>query len=755
MTPFSELRVVEIEGSIAGAYCAKLFADDGAQVVVCGRSDLTEAQRLYLHHGKDLRGAIDDIALGAADVIIESSSTLPLSPLDPEPASDAVRVRISPYGSSGPFAAWRGTDATMFAHSGHLHLTGDPDREPLSAPPNLPAQASGLFAFIGTMGALFDRTRFGKVNVVEIATHEVMVALHQLLLMRYQLGKDILCRMGNRYTGQGQPNGMYECSDGWVAISAPTDEQVEMICAITGGDHLLENPLISSPMDFQTYPEVLDEHLVPWLRARPMAEVADFFQSARIPTAPATPMLGLLDDVHLKERDFWRSIDGVMVPGRPFTFTSPQGPGPRSMSLAGDPDQSGSEPLSGVRVLDLTKVWAGPLAARLLAELGAEVIQVEPPWGRGPKEIPESLVQAMRLFPDNEPGEQPWNRNGHLIKYGLHKKSVALDLTQADGVDAFERLVSNSDVVIENFSSRVMPQLGLDEHRLHEINTDLIYMTMPGYGRSGPSENWVAYGTTVDSHAGLSHLIGYPGQVPWKCGTAWPDPIAGLHAVSAILIGLWRRPEHGGVTIEGAQFEATLTLTADALVSAQLGGVEPPVLGNRHPTFAPQGVYRCAGPDRWIALSVVDDDGWRHLCAAAELPDGWSEMTIEARRRHHDEIDQAIDAWTASRDQNELAARLQALGIAAAPSLDAPGVLADAHLAARDALVTIEQPLVGRFVTPRMPVHFSERSQRPPLRTAALLGEHNEEVLGSIGGLDGADILRLTEAGIVATEPPL
>jgi len=751
---FSDLLIVEVGGSVAGAYCSKLFADNGARVVLVDGGWLTEAERIYLHPAKEVVGSATGELLSNADLIIESSTHGPLEPIDVPSASSAVRLQISPYGSSGPATGWQGTDATMYAHSGHMHLNGHPDREPLSGPVNLPGYASGLYGFIGAMGALFERERNGAIQVVEVAHLEVMVAMHQLTFMRYLLGNDVLCRMGNRYTGAGQPNALYECADGWVAISTPTAPQVEMLCLVTGLGDLLEDARITSPMDFQTYPELLNDRLVPWVKERTMAEVVDLLQTARVPSAPATPMLGLLQDDHLEQRGFWAESHSYSVPGAPFRFSSATGG--RGRGIGKDGGVAGNDgPLNGVRVLDLARVWAGPLAARLLAELGAEVIQIEAPWGRGPRELPESLVLASRLHPDNVQGPHQWNRNGHLIKYGLHKKSVVLDLTHQEGLRTFERLVPTADVLIENYSPRVMPQLGLDEDRLHELNRDLVYMTMPGYGRSGPSQNWVAYGTSVDDHAGLSHLNGYPGETPWKCGVAWPDPMAGLHAASAILIGLWRRPEKGGVTIEGAQFEATLAVIGDALVDAQLAKGDIPVLGNRHREYAPQGVYPCVGDDRWVSLSVLDDDGWRALCRSANFPNAWLDFTLVTRRQNHDQIDGAVGSWSAGFDQVDLAGRLQAMGVAAAPVLDAPGVLEDRQLVEREAFVRVDQPEVGEVIAPRMPIHFSGVPDRMPLRHAALLGEDNFAVLTEIAGLTADEISSLEDTGVVATEPPI
>jgi len=747
---FADLSVVEIGGAFAGSYCAKLFADNGAQVTRVGEDRLTAAQRHYLHEGKAHLEAAPPELLAEADVVIESAPYGPLTPLEFPSSDHTVRVKISPYGSSGPCAEWQATDAILYAHSGHMHMVGDPDREPLSAPPHHPSYAAGMAAFIGAMGALFDRERHGRLHEVEVSQFEVISALHQFADMRYQFGGDVLRRMGSRYTGGGTPNALYQCSDGWVAISASTQPQAEMLLTVTGLLHLLDDPRIDSVMDLSQHIELLDEHLVPWLKARPMNEVAELLQSARVPAAPATPVSGLLDDAHLEARDFWRQVDGYTVPGRPFRFVDVQTADP-DLAL----DASGDEPLSGVRVLDLARVWAGPLAARLLAELGAEVIQVEAPANRGPQHPPEARIRASRMYPNNEPGEHPWNRNGHQIKYGLHKKSVVIDLTRPEGKQTFERLLPNSDIVIENYSPRVMPQFGLDEQRLHELNPGLIYATMPGYGRSGPDMNWVAYGTTVDSHAGLSHLIGYPGHIPWKSGVAWPDPIGGLHATAAMLIALWRRPEQGGLTIELAQFEATLAVVGDVLVDAQMRGEDPPVLGNRHPDFAPQGVYPCTGEDHWVAISVLDDHAWRALCEAADLPPDWQALEVDERRAIHDEIDSALSTWTADLERVALAAQLQALGVAAAPILDVAEMLHDEQLIARGAVPEIDQPEVGRFVTPRSPIHFSGVPDRPPLRHAALFGEHNDQVLTEVGGLTAEEIAALRTAGIVVDEPPM
>ena len=738
--PFAELSVVDRSGSVAGAYCAKLFADLGARVAVIGPDQLTDPQRRYLRHRTS--PATDDRPLDGVDVIIDSDDRRPVEPAHALDA-DVVHLLLSHHGRTGPYAGWRGTDLTDYALGGHLYLYGHPDRPPLQGPADQPAVAAGLFGFVGAMTALLARRSTGAGQTVEVNHVRAMVALHQFTLLRYTMTGDVLRRMGNRFTGQGQPNGLYRCADGWVAIAAPTDQQVESLLDATGLTHLLDHPLIESVMDFQTHPTLLDDALGPWLAERTVAEVTDLLQAMRVPAAPAPTMTGLLDDPQLADRDFWETDGTYRMPRSPLRFGHRQSSGGRTWSPG--PIEDG--PLAGLRVLDLTRVWAGPLCNRILADLGADVTWVEAPWARGPRTLPASLIEATRYFPDDDPGPRPWNRNTHLVKYGLGKRSLVLDLEQAEGRDLLAELIPANDVLIENYSPRVMPNLGFDEDRIHRLNPDLIYVTMPGYGRSGPAVDWLAYGSSVDSHAGLSGLIGYSDAHPWKGGVAWPDPMAGLHATCGILKALWDREADsgsGGLTVEQAQFEATVAVIGDRVIEAQIAGdPEPPA--NRNPRYVAQGVYPCTGDDRWIAISVVDDEAWRTVARLAEID--------PALRHDHDRVDTALSGWTVGFEQRRLAAMLQDAGVAAAPVLDAAGLLDDPHLAATATFISLDQPEVGPFITPATPIDLSATPARVR-GPAPTLGQHNRQVLEEDLDIDPDRLRRLIEAGVVADEPP-
>jgi crotonobetainyl-CoA:carnitine CoA-transferase CaiB-like acyl-CoA transferase len=291
-----------------------------------------------------------------------------------------------------------------------------------------------------------------------------------------------------------------------------------------------------------------------------------------------------------------------------------------------------------------------------------------------------------------------------------------------------------------------MPQFGFDEDRLHELNPDLIYLTMPGYGRSGPGENWLAYGSCIDSHAGLSSLNGYRGQVPWKGGIAWPDPIAGLHAAAAVLAALWstQAAGGGGLTIEAAQFESTVAAIGDRVLEAQIDGPYLPD-GNRQPGFVAQGVYPCRGDDEWIAISAPDAATFASWVGVLGLG--------EATADDHDSFDRLVTATTVGLDAAELTERLQAAGVPAGPTYKAPDIMADPHMRARHAWVTVDQPDVGDFTAPVMPIVMSA-SVVAVRRPAPTLGQHNAEVLAA-AGFTVAEIASLTSTKVITTEPPM
>ncbi len=263
--------------------------------------------------------------------------------------------------------------------------------------------------------------------------------------------------------------------------------------------------------------------------------------------------------------------------------------------------------LHGVRMIDMTRVWAGPHATRMLADVGAEVIHVTSRKLVGPLTVTRETARILGVYPDDEPGERHWNRNSQTNDLMRNKYDITLELDTPDGLSLLRRLIAISDVVIENYSPRVMPKFGLDYPRLQELNPRIILCSMPGYGSQGPYRGFISYGTNVDPAAGLASLMGYPGEAPHMSGNAYPDPVAGLFAVGAILTALYHQRRTGqGQHIDLSQAEATTALLGEVSLGTRLNDVVPPRMGNRHPRQAPHGCYPCA----------VTTPGWPLPCAA-------------------------------------------------------------------------------------------------------------------------------------------
>jgi len=737
-----ELRVVELAGSIAGAWCAKLFVDAGAHVALTHSDGATlghPGYERFLHRGKHLLSDLPD--LNDIDVVIESSAPNPLTLLAETP-DQTIQVLLSPLGTHGPRSSWSSSDITDYALSGHQYLYGDPDREPLRGPPDQPAVAAGIYGFIGAMSALIARDR-GAINgpqTVEVSHVEAMIALHQFTLIRQQMSGSVLKRMGNRYTGQGQPNSLYRCADGWVAVTCITSAQVDTLLSVADLHHLCDDERITSMMDFMDHPQLMDVPLRAWFGEQHVDEVVDLLQTLRIPAAPNRTMTELLTEPQLVARNFWQEDTNgasIQLPRPPTRVTRH----PTTVGRQLPPVETGSQPLAGLKVLDLTRVWAGPLCTRTLADLGAEVTMIEAPWSRGPQKLPQSVVTAARYYPDDQAGTDPWNRNAHVNKYAIGKRSLALDLSCEQGRDVLAQLVPHYDVLVENYSTRVMPQLGFDEQRLHQLNPDLIYLTMPGFGRSGPAEHWVSYGSSVDSHAGLSSLIGYPDESPWKGGVAWPDPVAGLQAAGAVLVALRSREassDTGGATLEHAQFESMVHAIGHLVARAQLEG-DPRPQGNADNSYALQGTWQCAGLDAWVSISAADEAGASRLASLV----GASSTTSLA---------EAVAMWCAERTPAEAAIACQGASITAGEVHTAADVHADRHGKVRGMFATVEQPSVGPFTVAATPVHSSSEMVRA-LHPAPTLGQHNQQVLAEIG-MTRADITDLLDAGVIADRPP-
>jgi len=413
-------------------------------------------------------------------------------------------------------------------------------------------------------------------------------------------------------------------------------------------------------------------------------------------------------------------------------------------------------PLEDIRILDLTRVWSGPLAARVLADLGAEVIHILGRITIPNIEYPQEVIEILGVFPDNVRGDKPWNRTSLGNELSRNKLGMTLELNSPEGLDIFKQLVKKSDVVLENFSPRVMPNFGLDYDSLKELNPGIIMCSMPGYGLTGPFRDYVSYGTNLDPASGLASLMGYEGDLAHMSGNAYPDPAAAMHAASAILTALFYRLQSGeGQHIDLAQSESATCLLGEAVVGYALNQKIPYPIGNRHRQFAPQGIYRARGEDKWVAIAVSTEEEWQTMVKVMGNP---SELNSDrfadhsGRIKNHDELDEIISTWTSKFTHQEIMQLLQENGVPAGAVWNAPELISDPQLAERGFFWEIDHPDVGPKIYGGFPIQLSEVPEWPK-KPAPCLGEHNAQVLKTVLGFSNEKIHKLEQESVIGTEP--
>jgi len=413
-------------------------------------------------------------------------------------------------------------------------------------------------------------------------------------------------------------------------------------------------------------------------------------------------------------------------------------------------------PLKNYRVLDLSRIWAGPYCTKLFADMGAEIIKMESLSVYDSHRGPVSPARGIAAYPDAEPGEEPWNRNGwfnclHMSKYG-----VTLELTKPEGKQVFERLVSISDVVIENFRQGSLERLGYTYEELRKHRPDLIYVSMPAFGNTGPWKGYLGYGIGQEQLSGMAHMTGYRGEGPMKSGINHGDPITGSHAAGVLMAALRHRRKTGkGMFIDVSQQESSVALMGPEVLAYQMTGQEPERLGNRSSWYAPANSYPCAGEDRWVTIAVTNNDQWGGLARTMGAPSMAEDLrfaTADKRQENQDELDAVISEWTVGQEASEITNQLQNAGVPSGPVLRGPDLLEDRHYTDRGTFVTVDHSQVGPKQYPGIPWKMSGTpgAVRWPSPT---LGQHNRDVYGELLGLTGTEIDQLEKTGIIGTKP--
>ena len=415
-------------------------------------------------------------------------------------------------------------------------------------------------------------------------------------------------------------------------------------------------------------------------------------------------------------------------------------------------------PLEGIRVIDVSMWFAGPMASRLFADMGAEVIKIESlkhidPW-RGPVKRNPTV---KRRFPAIIETDQPYNCSPGFNLQNRNKLGITLDLGTARGKQLFKRLVGLGDIVLENYSPRVMEKLELGYEVLRQVNPGIIMMSMPAFGRSGPHKDYLAFGQTIDCMSGMAFRTGYENEEPMlQSGLSYGDPLSGMNAAFACLAALHHRRKTGqGMHIELSQVEGLIAFNADAIMDYTMNSRVQGRMGNRHPDMAPHGAYRCRGEDKWVAIAIPSDAAWARFCEAIGHGSWTGDSRFSdahSRHRNRNELDDLIEEWTAKHDHGEVMQILQRADIPAGPVFDSRELLEDPHLEKRGFFEDVTHSEAGTHKYIGM---YAKLSKTPGhIRKAApRLGEDNEHVFGELLGLSREEMAELEMEGIFGTVP--
>jgi crotonobetainyl-CoA:carnitine CoA-transferase CaiB-like acyl-CoA transferase len=758
------VRVVDLTTDIAGPYCTKILADAGAEVVKVETAAGDPLRRWgsgalfeYLNTSKlSVHGDVDPL-IAAADILVADT---PVELDDLWSTNKAlVVVTITPFGCQGPWVNHPSTEFTLQAACGSTGQRGLPEQPPLAAGGRIGEWVTGTYAALGAIATYREAARCGRGEHVDVAMLDCMA----VTMVTYP-------SVFASFAGWPQQSGtgrvievpsIEPTSDGYAVVTTNSGQQFQDFLVMIGRPDLLADPdLPQAGKRFARRHEFLTavrQHT----GQRTTAEVLEEASLLRIPAGPVLDGSTVPEFEQFVSRQvFQQSPSGRFIQPRvPFTISGteprPFQPAPGNGEHTDTVDWSSAVrpgaptagddpwrlPLHGVRVVDCTAWWAGPAATNVLACLGADVIKVES----------VSRPDYMRFASTRPPAQDQWWEWGPIF-HGVNagKRAITLDLARPEGVEAFERLAATADVVVENYTPRVMEQFGLGWNRLHEINPDLIMVRMPAFGLDGPWRDRTGFAQTMECLTGMAWLTGFADGPPVLVRGAC-DPLAGMHSVIATLLALLEREQHGGGRlVETVMVEAALNAAAEQVVEFAATGAVLRRDGNRSQVAAPQGVYPCAGDDRWVAVAVSTDEQWRSLCSVLGNP-SWAEADAlahgAARRLLHDRIDQELALWTTSHEADTAAELLVEAGVPAAMVAAPRDIASNPQLRSRSLFEVEHHQVTGDHEIPMLPFRFS-RVQSWLRSPAPTLGEHNDVVLADIGLTPDA-IGQLRRAGIV------
>jgi crotonobetainyl-CoA:carnitine CoA-transferase CaiB-like acyl-CoA transferase len=742
------MKIVDLSTDVAGRFAAKLFAMTGIPVhrpyvsrkAMPGHTD--DPLTLYLDTGKTavllddaaVQGAVLADLLAGAHLVFTSFDKrqhLGLAAAVSVPSA-CIQITTSSFGTTGPYAAYRGGPLADWAAGGYLAITGEPDREPLIGPENLCAYICGYTAALGAEAALRMQNATGQGQHVDVSTMEAMLCLHQSTFSR--LGSGHIRERTGRFA-EIYPLTVLPCRSGHVSLGVVTEGEFDRLAIAFGLPELAFDERFNSGAARWAHREALDRELARYLLQHEPGEVVEVLQANGVAAAEASDAFALLANPQLNFRGFWArpsSPGGTTMPGNPLPRTSIQpAPGGKNRTPAADvaiPNRhrvTTGLPLDGITIFDFTAYWAGPSATRCLADLGANVIWVE---------RPRSRVDHI------EPLDDPLVRTWYLshTKMNRHKRSIVLDLETQAGRDTARLLAGKADAIVENFRPGVADRLGIGATEMCAAFPDMVYVSLSGFGSAGPWGDWRSFGPNIEAASSILTRTGYPGGPPMRLGHALPDGVGGVAGALAVLRGLRIRDHTGqGGWFDISQLEVYTALSGEDIVTASRSGHAAPRIGNRSRSGAIQGVFPCLGNDQWITIRLTDQPDVELFAAvtglAALIP-----LSL-AQPRDDAAIDALIGGYTSRQEKFELTGALQQAGLEVLPVFKPDELIADPHLAERGFFARVDCNGTICFL-PGSPLH-SIPPLADPNGVAPLFGEHTAEITDMLKKIVTADAM--------------
>jgi crotonobetainyl-CoA:carnitine CoA-transferase CaiB-like acyl-CoA transferase len=705
------LSVREVGDDVAVRYCGRLFAAMGATVfrrAVLSDARIGYGEELGLAYGRWLDQ--HKVILEGEDVERLGSVDLVLGGLAADSVGQAARIASAEgpgtvllsmtwFDPEGPYGGWRGTDELIASLNGTAYSFGEAAGPPMIAQGHAPQVTAGLTAFIPAMAALL-QPKGARPARIDVNVFEAAMCFSETAALTGRLGGASV-RLGvNRFVPT-YPCAPYRTADGWVGVTCLTPAQWSALCGAIDRPELALEPRFSAAYQRLMHSVEVDAALAPAIARRPSAAWVQLGIEKRIPITPMRRPGSLPEEAHWQGRDAFEPLDGsaVLAPSLPFRMDFDGRP---SRASWGGGASAGL--LAGLRVADFSMGWAGPLCARTLADLGADVVKIEsqshPDWWRG--------WEAGSV----DPASRELHHN--FIDVNRNKRGVDWDLASPSGRDQAAALIAESDVVVENFAAGVLEKLGLGVRSQRALRPGVVSVSMPAFGNGGPLSALRAYGSTVEQASGLPFINGEPDWAPAQQHIAFGDPIAGLYAAAGVLAALHARERRGGAFIDLSQVACLFQLGADAIIAEQRLGAPAPRTGHSRRRAPLCAVVRAHGADAWLTVVAQDETD---LAALSRVTGG--------------EGVEALAIWAGAMAAPIAAARLQQAGVPAAPVQPAHGLTRDPQLNAGGFWAEMERQYVGAHLVAGSPFRFD--GERPELRRPApLLGEHNDEVLQTL-----------------------